>query len=87
MKTLGLLSAILMPFFNIPLIVRIIRRRCSDDISLTWVIGVWICIIGMLPASLQSEDIVLKAFGMVNIVFFSGVVAVVLFYSSVIRKR
>lgn len=87
MKTLGLVSAIVMPFFNIPLILRIIRRRSSDDISLTWVIGVWCCVIGLLPASWESPDVVLKVFGIVNTIFFSGVLAVVLGYSSVWRKR
>ena len=50
-KTPGVASGILMPFFNIPLIVRIIRRGSSDDISLVWAARVWICVIGYcLPA-------------------------------------
>jgi hypothetical protein len=75
-----------MPFFNIPLILRILRRKSSEDISLIWAIGVWVCVIGMLPSSLQSTDLVLKAFSIVNAVFFTGVfVAVLAFHPTVQR--
>ena len=76
-----------MPFFNIPLIVRIARRRSSEDISLAWVVGVWLCIVGMVPSSLQSTDVVLYAFGVVNVVFFTGVLIVVLCFHPAIIKR
>jgi uncharacterized protein with PQ loop repeat len=49
-QAIGMLSGIIMPLFNIPLILRIIRRRSSGDISLVWVIGVWSCVIAMLMA-------------------------------------
>ena len=52
-QILGVVSGVLMPFFNIPLILRIARRRSSEDISVAWVVGVWLCIVGMVPASLQ----------------------------------
>jgi hypothetical protein len=44
-----MVSAVLMPFFDIPLIARIIRRKSSEDISLVWTFGIWVCILGMLP--------------------------------------
>jgi uncharacterized protein with PQ loop repeat len=68
-QTVGMISGIIMPFFNIPLIVRIIRRRSSEDISLVWVVGAWICVMGMVPQSLQSSDSVLMTFGIVNGLF------------------
>lgn len=80
LNTLGLVAGILMPFFNIPLIIRIIRRKTSQDISLTWVFGVWICIVGMFPSSLMSHDMVLKGFGISNLLLFSAVVVVVWIY-------
>jgi len=55
-QTVGMTSGIIMPFFNIPLIIRIIRHPSSEDISLVWVVGAWICVMGMLPQSLQSPD-------------------------------
>jgi hypothetical protein len=75
-----------MPFFNIPLILRIIRRRSSADISLVWVIGAWVCVMGMLPQSLKSADLVLKVFGIVNGVFFTGVFVSVLHFHPAVRR-
>ena len=86
-QTVGLVSSIIMPFFNIPLIVRIIQRRSSEDISLVWVVGAWICVVGMLPSSLQSPDPVLIAFGIVNGLFFTGVFLSVIYFHSTIRKQ
>lgn len=87
-QILGVVSGVLMPFFNIPLIVRIARRRSSADISLAWVVGVWLCIVGMVPSSLQSSDVVLYAFGVVNVVFFTGVlIAVLCFHPAVLNRR
>jgi hypothetical protein len=40
-QILGVVSGVLMPLFNIPLILRIARRRSSEDISVAWVVGVW----------------------------------------------
>lgn len=77
-QNIGLVAAAAMPFWNIPLIVRIWKRKSSEDISLFWVCGVWICVIGMLPSAIVSEDQVLKIFGIVNAILFSGVFAVVL---------
>ncbi|NQU19005.1 hypothetical protein HQ550_02500 [bacterium] len=70
-KTIGLIAAVILPFWNIPLIVRIERRKSSKDISLFWAIGVWICLILMFPAALISNDIVFKVFSIVNIILFS----------------
>jgi len=73
-KIIGLISAIILPFWNIPLIVRIQKRRSSDDISLYWAIGVWICLVLMLPAGLITSDVVFKMFTIVNFILFSLVV-------------
>ncbi len=70
----------MMPLWNIPLIVRIVRRRSCGDLSLLWLFGIWGCIVLMLPSSLISTDIVLKAFGISNFLLFSVVVMVVMKY-------
>jgi hypothetical protein len=75
---LAMIGAVSMPIFNIPLIVRIWTRKSSEDISLAWVIGVWVCVMAMLPSSTQSSDPVLKVFGIVNAVAFTCVFVVVL---------
>ncbi len=85
-QAVGIASGILMPLFNLPLMLRVIRRRSSEDISLVWVVGVWICVMGLLPSSLQSPDPILFAFGVVNAVLFSGVFLSVLYFHPAVRK-
>jgi len=78
--TLGLFAAIILPFCNIPLIVRIIKRKSSHDISLFWVLGVWFCLLLMAPSGFTSSDIVWRTFNIINLIFFTIVVFVVLLY-------
>ena len=84
---LGMVSGVLMPFFNIPLILRVVKRQSSEDISLTWVIGVWVCVVGMVPASIVSTDVVLRTYGIINAVFFTGVLVAVLYFHPIVRRR
>lgn len=76
----GSISAFLMPFFNIPLILKLLQRKRSDDISLTWAGGVWICIILMTPKALTSADIAFRLYGYSNVVFFSIVTFLIFYY-------
>lgn len=79
-ETIGLIASIVMPLWNIPLIIRIVKRRSSADISMGWVLGVWICAILMAPSGFTSPDIVWRSFNMVNLVLFTGVVIAVFRY-------
>ena len=79
-ETIGMISAIILPLFNIPLIVRIIRRKSSQDISLVWCLGVWICMLLMAPSALTSTDHVWKTFTYFNVSFFTVVTFTVLRY-------
>lgn len=79
-RLLGAVAGAAMPLFNIPLMVRIYRRKSCDDISLSWLFGVWGCIVLMFPSTVLSDDFVLRAFGLSNVVLFSAVVAVVMYY-------
>ena len=74
---IGQLAAIAMPLFNIPLIVKIVRRRSSADISKSWVMGVWGCALLMAPSGFTSKDIVFRCFNIVNLILFTGVVIAV----------
>ena len=69
-----------MPLFNIPLILKVIHRKSSRDISLGWVLGVWTCFLLMAPAGLVSKDLVWRTFNIVNLVMFTGVMVVVMKY-------
>ena len=73
-------AGVTLPLFNVPLIMKLVKRKSSEDFSLTWVIGVWVCIVLMTPQALRSEDIAFKAYGVVNIIFFTAVLAFILKY-------
>jgi len=76
-ENISLVASVVMPLFNIPLIVKIVRRRSSEDISMSWVMGVWICALLMAPSGLTSQDLVFRCFNIVNLVTFTGVVIAV----------
>lgn len=79
-RDVGLLASIVLPFFNLPLMFRIVKRRSSKDISISWALGVWICLLLILPTALTSVDLVFQIFSCLNLILFSGVVALVLYY-------
>ena len=80
LQSLGLVAAIIMPLWNIPLILRIRRRKSSRDLSLPWAFGVFGCILLMLPAALFSSDPIFKTFSIMNTGLFSLVVLQILRY-------
>ena len=77
---IAFVAAIVLPLFNIPLIMRIVKRKSSKDISLWWVYGVWTCILLMASSSFQSEDVVWRFFNYNNVLFFTAVVFVTIKY-------
>ena len=79
-ETLGIIASVTLPLWNIPLILRIERRKSSADMSLWWIFGVWGSFLLMLPAGLQSADRVFKVFSIINIIFLTLVVIQVMRY-------
>ena len=82
-EKIGMTAAVALPLFNIPLILRLYRRKSSGDFSLSWAVGVWVCIVLMTPQALRSTDAAFRAYGIVNILFFSVVAFQIVKY----RKR
>jgi hypothetical protein len=80
LEILALVASIVMPMWNIPLIVKIVRRRSSHDLSLFWVWGVWGCMLLMIPWAMVTREVVLKVFSFVNLFLFSGVLVAVMKY-------
>ncbi len=81
MEHVPMVAAAALPLFDIPLIVRIIRRRSSADISVSWIVGLWVCSVGMAPAAIiSSEDLVWKTFNVVNVILLTGVLIAVIYY-------
>jgi len=79
-EKVALIAAIVLPLWNIPLIVRVIKRKSSEDISIYWVMGVWTCFLLMAPQAFTSSDIVWRAFNIMNLILFTAVVIAVLAY-------
>ena len=79
-EKVAFIAAIVLPLWNIPLIVRVIKRKSSEDISIYWVMGVWICFLLMAPQAFTSSDIVWRAFNIMNLILFTAVVIAVLAY-------
>ena len=75
-----MIAAVVLPLWNIPLIVRMIKRRSSNDISRLWAVGVWVCFILMFPSALRSPDPVWKAFSVMNMILFTVVVVCTLIF-------
>lgn len=84
---IGLIAAIVLPLWNVPLIVRMARRKSSQDISLFWLFGVWFSLLAMLPSGLVSQDVVWKTFNIINFVLFTCVVITVCIYRKKGRDR
>ena len=84
---IALVASVVLPLWNIPLIIKIIKRRSSNDISVSWAVGVWVCLLAMLPSGIKSDFLVWKVFNVANFFFFSGVAfCTVLYHSKNNRK-
>lgn len=79
-KIVGVVASVILPLFNIPLILKIRKTGSSKDYSLTWTFGIMGCTLLMMPSVLLTPDIVFKAFGIINLVTFSTVMFYILKY-------
>ena len=69
-----------LPLFDLSLILYVIKRKSSKDISVMWAVGLWATSVAMAPAGIMSADIASKAFNIVNVVMLTAVVVVVIKY-------
>lgn len=79
-QKMAFVGGIVLPLFNIPLIARLIKRKSSNDISISWAIGVWSCLLLIAPYAIASGDVVWKVYNLANLVLFTGVLICVLAY-------
>ncbi len=79
-QKIALIGAVMLPLWNIPLIIRIIKRKSSEDISIYWAFGVWGCLLLMAPQAFGSSDFVWRVFNIANLTLFSVVLVVVMVY-------
>ena len=80
LNKIAMVAAIVLPLWNIPLIIRIIKRKSSRDISLLWVVGVWSCIVLMAPSGFMSPDPIWRTYNVINLIFFTLVLITVFIY-------
>ena len=79
--TIGLWAGIILPLWDIPLIVRIIRRKSSADISLIWMWGLWASSVLMAPSALiANTNKAAVGFNIVNVTALTTLLVVVLKY-------
>ena len=79
-ETIGFWAGIMLPLWDIPLIVRIIQRKSSADISLLWIWGLWLTSILMTPSAFMVGNILAIGFNVVNVVMLSIVLIIVIKY-------
>jgi hypothetical protein len=80
METISFWAAVALPFWDIPLIVHIIRRKSSADISLVWMWGIWLSSVLMAPSAFVSGDKTAIGFNVVNVTMLTALLIVVLKY-------
>ena len=80
MKTIGFWAAVCLPLWDIPLIVRVIKRKSSQDISLIWAVGIWVTAVLMTPSAFISGDKIAIGFNLMNVTMLSAVMIVVIKY-------
>ena len=80
MKMIGLWASIILPLWDIPLIVRIVQRKSSQDISLAWAWGIWITAVMMTPSAYIKGDMLAIGFNTMNLIMLTVVLIVVVKY-------
>jgi uncharacterized protein with PQ loop repeat len=73
-------AAVALPFWDIPLILRIIRRKSAADISLVWMWGIWATSVMMAPSAFMSGEKSAIGFNIVNVVMLTILLIVVIKY-------
>ena len=79
-ESIGLWAGVALPLFDIPLIIRIIKRRSSADISLLWIGGLWASSVLMAPSAFVKKDMVAMGFNAMNVVMLTLVLVVAVKY-------
>jgi len=79
-KTIGFWAAIMLPLWDIPLIIQVVKRKSSQDISIIWSAGIWATAVLMAPAAFISHNPIAIGFNIANVTMLSAVLVVVIKY-------
>ncbi|MBF0570874.1 MAG: hypothetical protein HQL12_03280 [Candidatus Omnitrophica bacterium] len=80
MKTIGFWAAVILPLWDIPLMLRVVQRKSSQDISMVWAVGIWTTAVLMAPSAFISGDKISIGFNIMNVIMLTGVLIVVIIY-------
>lgn len=80
METIGFWAAVILPLWDIPLIVRVVQRKSSQDISLIWAAGIWVTAVLMAPSAFISGNKLAIGFNTMNVIMLTGVMIVTVKY-------
>ncbi len=79
-EAVGFWAGVMLPLFDIALIAHVLKRRSSQDISLTWAFGLWLTSVLMAPSAFVSGDKAAMGFNAMNVIMLTGVLIVVYKY-------
>ena len=80
MRTISFWAAVILPLWDIPLMARVIKRKSSQDISLGWILGLWLSSVLMAPSAFIAGDKAAIGFNAVNVIMLTAVLIVVFKY-------
>ena len=80
MKIIGFWAGVVLPLWDIPLILHILKRKSSKDISVMWAVGLWGTSVMMAPSAFLAKDLLAMGFNAVNVIMLTAVVIVVIKY-------
>lgn len=79
-KELGYICSMIVPVFHIPLIMKLVRKKSSQEWSLLSVIGFWIATLGIQPWALMTDDRALTILNTLSLMFISVELVLVIKY-------
>ena len=80
MKTIGFWAGVILPLWDIPLMVRMYQRKSSQDISMVWAVGIWASAVLMTPSSFITGDKLAIGFNIMNVTMLTGVLIMTIKY-------
>ncbi len=79
-KDLGTASSMVVPLFHIPLILKLYKKKSSQEWSVISVCGFWISTLGIQPWAMMTSDKALTILNSLSLLFISVEVVLVLRY-------
>ena len=76
-EKIGFWAGVALPLFDIPLIIHVVKRKSSADISMIWIVGLWATSVMLL---IGTKEQMAMGFNIVNVLMLTILMAVVIKY-------